>query len=63
MKVDHLNDAVANARRFIARAEKCKPLAGAAFEFIEPGAQAAAAKRASLDLSRALSTLRKSDYK
>lgn len=53
-----LQDAVAEARRFIRRAEKCKYWRQETD--VESGPTAAAVKRASLDLTKALAELRRS---
>lgn len=59
MTIRALEQAVAEARRFIDRAENCK-FANYSPSEIEGGSTAAAMKRASLDLTRALAELRRS---
>lgn len=57
MKVDDLSEAVALAKRFIKEADQCKR--STIHAYVESGAQAAATKRASMDLTRALAKLRR----
>lgn len=59
MKAVDLENAIAYAKRFIQEAEACE--AGAHPSFIQSGQQAAATKRASMDLTRALAKLRRPD--
>jgi hypothetical protein len=63
MKPDTLKQAVAEAKRFISAAEKCKPrtlvcLNGKTRVYFYPSKETGAAKRASMDLTRKLADLR-----
>lgn len=66
MTKNALRDAVAEARRFIEKAEACSFRdvltygGGKCGEVVDGGKAAAAMKRASLDLTRALAELRRS---
>lgn len=60
-----LNAAIAAAQEFIRRAKLVEtqtvtPDVGRPWTYVEPGRNAAAAKRASLDLTRALADMRRS---
>ncbi len=57
MRREHIDIAIAEAERFIKRAKKAKGNVS-----IYPNPEIAAMKRTSMDLSRALSVLRKSPY-
>lgn len=59
MKAVDLENAIAYAKRFIQEAEACE--ADSHPSFIQSGQQAAATKRASMDLTRALAKLRRPD--
>lgn len=59
MKAVDLENAIAYAKRFIQEAEACE--ADIHPSFIQSGQQAAATKRASMDLTRALAKLRRPD--
>ncbi len=58
MKTLLLQKAVDAAARFLEAAADCQELGAPMSEYIEPGAQAAATKRASMDLTKALAKLR-----
>jgi hypothetical protein len=58
MKSFNLHKAVHLANRFIEEAKKCQEMDAPMSEYIEPGEQAAATKRASMDLTKALAKLR-----
>lgn len=60
MKAVDLENAIAYAKRFIQEAEACEANAHHP-SFIQSGQQAAATKRASMDLTRALAKLRRPD--
>jgi len=60
MKNTELQLAIATAHRFLDEAALCERMKGVMGEYIEPGAQAAATKRASMDLTKALAKLRQS---
>ena len=53
-----LQNAIATAHRFLDEAALCEPMTGCMSNYIEPGAQAAATKRVSMDLTKALAKLR-----
>jgi len=60
MKIEDLNDAISEAERFLKRAKvaKAKYAADKMIFYFSPCKEAAAAKRASMDLSRVLTKLR-----
>lgn len=63
MKPETLKQAVAEAKRFISAAEKCKPrtwvcLIGNTHVSFDPRKETGAVKRASMDLTRKLADLR-----
>lgn len=60
MKPGQLEDAVEEARRFIAKAAEVRPPRDDRMSpYAEPGPEVAACKRASMDLTRALAKLRR----
>lgn len=59
MNPESLKAAVAEAKRFIQIAKEIK-VEGSSYRYITGGKESAAVKRASMDLSRALSKMRKS---
>ena len=62
MIAKRLDAAIAEAKRFLKTAAECKKIQDQDSEYIHAGVETGAAKRASMDLTRALSQLRKSDY-
>ena len=60
MKIDNVIAAIAEAERFLKRARLVRNEAGKNTIFAMNGANAAACKRASLDLTRALAKMRMS---
>ena len=59
-KKDDLREAIAEARRFLDRAQRWQASLVSHFHVIYGSKHAAAAKRASMDLTRALAELRRS---
>jgi len=57
MNIADLEVAIAEAKRFLAAAEKCKSIQQPC-KWVPAGRDAAACKRASMDLTRALADLR-----
>lgn len=60
MRIEDLNNAVAEAKRFIEKAALIPPRSDPRNPWTQPGQASAAVKRASLDLTRALAKTRKS---
>ena len=59
MSPDALKEAIAEAERFLRAAKKAAKGAKPGDAYLDPGAATAAAKRASMDLSKALSSMRR----